>query len=76
MNWIALAEVAGAFLIVQADFLNRLLGTTPLSNQQWGLALLAPAALLVVWELGKWLARRLAGKQQAPGEPAPATSAA
>jgi len=75
MNWIALAEVVGAFLIVQADFLNRLLGTTQLTNQQWGLALLAPAALLVVWELGKWLARRLAGKQQVPGEPAPAPSA-
>jgi Ca2+-transporting ATPase len=69
MNWIALAEVAGAFLIVQADFLNRLLGTTQLSNQQWGLALLAPAALVVVWELGKLLARRLAGTQEASGEP-------
>ena len=29
MNMIALAELAGAFLITQADFLRRLLGTTP-----------------------------------------------
>ena len=39
MNWIALAEIAGAFLITQSDFLRGLLGTTQLNAQQWGLAL-------------------------------------
>ena len=58
MNRIALLEVAAAFLITQADFMQRLLGTTQLSPRQWGLALLAAVALLVLWEGGKWIARR------------------
>jgi hypothetical protein len=32
---IALAEVAAAFLITQADFMQRLLGTTQLTARQW-----------------------------------------
>ena len=39
MNRIALVELAGAFLITQADFMQRLLGTTQLSPRQWGIAL-------------------------------------
>ena len=58
MNLIALAEVAGAFLITQADFMRRLLGTAQLTGGQWGLALLAAVALLLGWEAGKWIARR------------------
>ena len=58
MNWIALAEVAGAVLLTQADFMQRVLGSTALNAQQWGLALLAAVALLIVWETGKWLGRR------------------
>jgi P-type Ca2+ transporter type 2C len=58
MNLIALAEVAGAFLITQADFMQRLLGTAQLTARQWGLALLAAVALLLGWEAGKWIARR------------------
>jgi P-type Ca2+ transporter type 2C len=60
MNMIALAEIFGAFLITQADFLRRLLGTTRLTAQQGGLAVVAAVALLVLWELGKWVARRRA----------------
>ena len=59
MNLIALAEFAGAFLITQADFMQRLLGTTRLSARQWGLSLLAALALLVAWEVGKLVARLL-----------------
>jgi Ca2+-transporting ATPase len=59
MNRIALLEVAGAFLITQADFLNRLLGTTALSPRQWGTALLAAVVFLVGWEAAKWVARHL-----------------
>jgi Ca2+-transporting ATPase len=58
MNLIALAEVAGAFLITQADFMQRLLGTTTLTARQWGTGLLAAVVLLFAWELGKWIARR------------------
>lgn len=55
---IALAEVAGPFLITQADFMQRLLGTTQLTARQWGLALLATVVLLLGREAGKWIGRR------------------
>ena len=58
MNVIAAAEVAGAFLITQADFMQRLLGTTRLTAAQWGFAFLAAVVLLLGWEAGKWIARR------------------
>jgi Ca2+-transporting ATPase len=61
MNLIAVAEVAGAFLVTQADFLQRLLGTTQLTAGQWGLGLLMALAVLVSWEAGKWVARRRGG---------------
>jgi len=58
MNWTALIELAGAFLATQSDFLRSLLGTTKLTAAQWGIGLLAAVVLLLVWELGKWIARR------------------
>jgi P-type Ca2+ transporter type 2C len=58
MNLIAGAEVVGAALATGWDFLNRLLGTVPLSTQQFGLALLCAAALLTSWEIAKAIARR------------------
>jgi Ca2+-transporting ATPase len=58
MNMIALAEVAGAYLITQSDFLQRLLGTKQLEARQWGLGLAAAVTLLLLWEAGKWIARR------------------
>jgi Ca2+-transporting ATPase len=58
MNLIAVAEVAGAFLITQANFMNHLLGTVQLTAAQWGFALLASGVLLLGWEGGKWIARR------------------
>jgi len=51
-------EIALAYLITQADFLNKLLGTVSLTFPQWGLALLAAVLLLFLWELGKLIARR------------------
>ncbi len=69
MNKIALAELAGAFLITQADFLRRLLGTTPLTAQQGGLALSMAVLLLLGWEIGKWVARRR-GRTEAVTVPA------
>ena len=58
MNKTAIVEIALAYLITQADFLNKLLGTTSLTFAQWGLALLAAVVLLLLWELGKLIARR------------------
>jgi P-type Ca2+ transporter type 2C len=58
MNWTALAELAGAFLITQSDFMRGLLGTTRLTARQWGFAFAAGVALLLVWEAAKWIARR------------------
>ena len=58
MNLIAAAEAIGAVLATGWDFLNRLLGTTQLTTQQFGLALLCAIALLVAWEAAKWVARR------------------
>ncbi len=66
MNMIAVAEIAGAFLITQADFLRSLLGTTPLTAQQGGLAVVMAVVLLIGWEIGKWVARRRGRSETAP----------
>jgi P-type Ca2+ transporter type 2C len=58
MNVTALVELVLAVAITQMDMFNRLLGTAPLRNGQFGLAVAAAALLLGLWELGKWLARR------------------
>ena len=58
MNWIAAAETVGAVLVTQWDFLRRLLGTTELTAQEWGVGLVAAMALLAAWEAAKWVARR------------------
>jgi P-type Ca2+ transporter type 2C len=58
MNKTAVVEIALAYLITQADFLNRLLGTQELTFAQWSLGLLAAVVLLLLWEIGKLIARR------------------
>jgi Ca2+-transporting ATPase len=58
MNWVALAEVILTVLVTQMDVFRRLLGTTEINAQQFGWALLTPVGLLILWELGKWIARR------------------
>ena len=58
MNKTAVVEIALAYLITQADFLNKLLGTKSLTFAQWGLGLLAAVGLLLLWEPGKLIARR------------------
>ena len=58
LNVTVLVELLLAVLLTQMDVLRRLLGTVQLTLIQWSLAL-APAAILVIlWELGKLIARR------------------
>ncbi|MER7701507.1 HAD-IC family P-type ATPase [Kitasatospora sp. NPDC097605] len=61
MNTAALAEFVLAVLVTQMDAFHRILGTTELDARQFGWALLAAVALLLLWELGKLSARRRAG---------------
>ncbi|KOG50149.1 ATPase [Streptomyces virginiae] len=58
MNWVALAQFVLAVLVTQMDGFQRILGTTDIDARQFGWALLAALALLLVWELGKLVARR------------------
>ncbi|MGW9369996.1 cation-translocating P-type ATPase [Streptomyces xanthophaeus] len=58
MNWVALAQLVLSVLVTQMDGFQRILGTTEIDARQFGWALLAALALLLVWELGKLVARR------------------
>ncbi|KJY18222.1 MULTISPECIES: cation-translocating P-type ATPase [Streptomyces] len=58
MNWVALAQFVLAVLATQMDGFRRLLGTTEIDARQFGWAVLAALALLLLWELGKLVARR------------------
>jgi Ca2+-transporting ATPase len=70
VNWTAIVEIALAVMITQMDLFNRLLKTTPLTAGQFGLALAAAVLLLVVWEIGKLIARRRASTHLSGGESA------
>jgi Ca2+-transporting ATPase len=58
MNWAMLGEFVLAVLVTQMDVFNRLLGTSQLNLAQFGWALVPALALLLLWELGKYIARR------------------
>jgi len=58
MNWAMLGEFILAVLVTQMDVFNRLLGTTQINLRQFGWALIPALALLLLWELGKYVARR------------------
>ncbi|MGW7329435.1 cation-transporting P-type ATPase [Streptomyces sp. NPDC054840] len=55
---VALAPLALAVLVTQLDGFQRVLGTTEIDARQFGRALPAAVALLLVRELGKLMARR------------------
>jgi P-type Ca2+ transporter type 2C len=70
MNWAMLGEFVVAVLVTQLDVFNRLLGTTQINLRQFGWALVPAIALLLLWELGKYVARRrmrTASATPAPG---------
>ncbi|MGW1279920.1 cation-translocating P-type ATPase [Streptomyces tsukubensis] len=66
MNWAALAEFVLAVLVTQLDGFRRILGTTRIDLREFGWALLAALVLLVAWELGKLIARRVRAGAGAP----------
>ena len=72
MNWTLLGEFVLAVLVTQMDVFNRLLDTTPITLAQFGWALVPALALLVLWEPGKAVVRRIDARHRAAGAgPAP-----
>lgn len=61
VNWAAPTQFVLAVLVTQPDGFRRILGTTEITARQLGWALLAALMLLLLWELGKLLARRSKG---------------
>ena len=58
LNWTAAAELVLAILITQLDVLRRMFGTVELTLGQWALALVPAGLLILLWEIGKLIARR------------------
>jgi Ca2+-transporting ATPase len=58
MNRAAVGEFVLAVLVTQMDVFRRLLGTTDIDMTQFAWSLWPALALLVLWELGKLVARR------------------
>ena len=58
LNITALVEIALALLIARGGVLTSLLGTAGLTSAQWLLGALPALVLLIVWEIGKAIARR------------------
>jgi Ca2+-transporting ATPase len=70
MNLAALGEFVLAVMVTQLDGFRRLLDTTPLDSAQFGWALLPAVVLVLLWEAGKFVARR----RSLSGGPAQATT--
>jgi P-type Ca2+ transporter type 2C len=62
MNWVMLGEFVLAVLTTQLDAFRRLLGTAQINLREFAWALVPALALLLLWELGKLLARRSASR--------------
>ncbi|MFJ7905582.1 cation-translocating P-type ATPase [Kitasatospora sp. NPDC096204] len=71
MNRAALGEFVLAVLVTQMDAFHRVLGTTDIDARQFGWALLAAVVLLLLWELGKFVARRTPAARAAAPDPRP-----
>jgi P-type Ca2+ transporter type 2C len=70
MNWAMLGEFVLAVLVTQMDAFNRLLGTVQINLREWAWALVPALALLLLWELGKLIARRSAAAPSIGNPPA------
>jgi Ca2+-transporting ATPase len=58
VNVTVLVELALALFITRGGALTSLLATAPLSGTQWLIGAAPAVLLLVLWELGKLIARR------------------
>ncbi len=58
MNRAIIGEFVLAVLVTQMDVFQRLLGTTSINLREFAWALVPAIALLILWEIGKWIARR------------------
>jgi Ca2+-transporting ATPase len=76
MNWAMIGEFVLAVMVTQLDAFQRILGTTQLNLRQFAWALIPAIALLLLWELGKLIARRSAAAAPAGTAPAAAAPAA
>jgi P-type Ca2+ transporter type 2C len=70
MNWAMLGEFILAVLVTQMDVFNRLLGTVQINLREWAWALVPALALLLLWEVGKLIARRSAAAPSNGNSPA------
>jgi Ca2+-transporting ATPase len=59
MNRAAFGEFIVAVAVTQLEFFRRMLDTTDLTMKQWRWALIPAIGLLLVWELGKFVWRRV-----------------
>jgi len=73
MNRAMIVEFILAVLVTQMDVFNRLLGTTQINLREFAWALVPALALLALWELGKFIARRPA-RAKSPSRPGMRTS--
>ena len=73
INHIVVLEIVLAFLVTTFGVLQNILGTGSLTFSQWILTILPAVALLLLWELGKLIARR---RQRDPGSSADGSTTA
>ncbi len=78
VNVTILVEIVLAILIARGGFLTSLLGTQALTGRQWLIGALPALVLLILWEIGKLIARRRAGgaRSAIPAEATPVQVAA
>ena len=69
MNRAAAVEIALAVLVTQMDVFNRLLNTVRIDAVQFLWAVVPAAGLLILWEIGKLIARQARTADGAPVGP-------
>ncbi|MFL6241166.1 MAG: cation-translocating P-type ATPase [Actinomycetes bacterium] len=61
LNLAAIGEIVLAIAATQMDGFRRILDTVPLTMNEFAWAVLVPVVLLILWEFGKFLLRRVGG---------------
>jgi P-type Ca2+ transporter type 2C len=73
INLISLGEIVLAFLVTEFDVTQRLLGTRSLDGGKWLLAIAPAVVLLLLWEVGKVIARSRRAASTVPTGPVAAS---